>query len=224
MKTIVSLVLMVFADKVVLGADDVALARRRGVQVVEHKLYPKEGHIELGLLVGVIPNDAFMRYFPVGVRAGYHWRERWAAELQFSYLLAVDTELREFLQDNDADLESHARDQQQLRTDVTANFSPVYGKFALAGRVLHMDAYVLFGVGLLRTAVDPDRESLKATSLAPEGAGGLGIRVFLTRRWSLRAEFRQYMYPQPTPASGVDAGFGTPSELTLGLSALLGGP
>lgn len=205
------------------AADDLALARRRGIEVVAHKLYPKERRFEVGLLAGVIPNDAFFRYFPLGLRLSHHFGERIAAELQFSYLLSTDTELRSFLQENDADLDARSRDRQQLRVDASANWSPLYGKFAAGKRIFHLEGYLLAGGGIVRTFVDPDRESLKKSSIAPEGAFGLGLRVFLSKRISLRLEYRQYVYLRPTPASGVDAGLGTPSELTLGASALLGG-
>jgi hypothetical protein len=56
----------------------------REVKVVQPRQVTKKGALELDAVVGVIPNDAFVIYFPLGLRLGYHLAEEWAIDLGLS--------------------------------------------------------------------------------------------------------------------------------------------
>jgi outer membrane beta-barrel protein len=194
---------------------------RRGVSVVQQRKYPKLGALELTPYTGVIPNDAFVIHVPIGSRLTWHRSERFALELSASATLDVDTALREFLMEQDADVRAQVRDRQRARLDVGIVWSPIYGKLSwLNASVLHIDVYLSAGAG----AVYADAGDIGAgSSVRPELYGGLGLRLFLTKTLSLRFEYRQLAYLRADDPSGDSGGVATPSELSIGLGVLLGG-
>jgi outer membrane beta-barrel protein len=193
----------------------------RQTAVVQPRLFAKAGGVELVGLVGVIPNDPFVVYVPLGLRVAYHLTEQWALEASFAYNLQADTELRQYLEENDAQLRARIRDRQQLRAGASLVWSPIYGKLAVGGAVVHLDAHLLAGAGIVRTEEEPSVDLAAATR--PDFHLGLGLRVFLARRWLLRLELRQYAFLRPTDRAGGGGGVGFPSEISLAAGVLLGG-
>jgi outer membrane beta-barrel protein len=189
-------------------------------EVVQSRRVEKARAVELVALFGVIPNDAFLVYLPVGLRAAYHFTERWALELSFEYNLSVDTGLRDFLQSNDAELRARIRDRQQLRAAASAVWSPLYGKLAAGHAILHFDGYLHGGAGILRLAAEPDVG--QGASVRPDFHLGAGVRAFLGSRFVLRLELRQYLFARPG-AAGQSGGVGAASEVDLCAGVLLGG-
>jgi outer membrane beta-barrel protein len=193
----------------------------RQVEVVQPRQVEKVHAVELVALAGVIPNDAFLVYIPLGLRAAYHLTERWAIELSFEANIAVDTGLKDYLERSDAQLRAQLRDRQQLRTSLSTMWSPLYGKLALGARALPFDLYVLGGVGIVRTG-EEQAIGLDA-AVRPDFHLGLGVRAFLGRRWLLRLEVRQYLYLHPEDRTGRGGGVGFPTEIALCSGVLLGG-
>jgi outer membrane beta-barrel protein len=194
----------------------------RKTVAVQPKLHPKARALELVVHAGVIPNDAFLIYIPVGARVAYHLTERWALEASFGYYLQADTGLRDYLEENDAQLRARLRDRQQLSASAGLCWSPVYGKAALgAGTIVHFDGYLLAGGGIVRTEEEEAIELDAATR--PDFHLGLGLRVFFGSRWLVRLEYRQHLFLRPTDGSGGGGGVGFPSEISVGVGVLLGG-
>jgi outer membrane beta-barrel protein len=193
----------------------------RDVRVVQPRAVEKAGALELGALVGVIPNDAFLVYVPLGARVAYHLTERWSIEAGFEYNLQFDTGLRAHLEASDAQLRARLRDRQQLRASASLGWSPLFGKLAVAGAVLHFDGYLLGGAGLVRTEAEQALDLPAA--VRPDFHLGAGLRLFFSRRWLVRLEYRQYLYVRPEDRSGGGGGVGVASELALCGGVLLGG-
>jgi outer membrane beta-barrel protein len=191
---------------------------RPPTEVVQARKVAKARAVELVALLGVIPNDAFLVYLPVGARGAYHFTERWALELSFEYNPAVDTGLRQYLEANDAELRARIRDRQELRAAASAVWSPLYGKVAAGRGVVHFDAYLAAGAGILRLAAQP--EVAQPAAIRPDFHLGVGLRAFFGSRFVARFELRQYLYPRPEPAG---QGLGAASELALCAGVLLGG-
>ncbi len=187
-------------------------------EVVQARLVEKRRAFELVAFVGVIPNDAFLVYLPLGLRAAYHFSEQWAIELSFEANLSVETGLREYLEQHDAELRARLRDRQQLRSGASAVWSPVYGKLAVGRAVLHFDGYLLGGAGVLRTA--EAQEVAQPAAIRPDFHLGAGLRGLFGSRWVVRLELRQYLYVRAHEAGG---GLGAASEIALCAGALLGG-
>jgi outer membrane beta-barrel protein len=73
--------------------------------------------------------------------------------------------------------------------DLGVTFSPVYGKIALMSEgVIHFDGFVSGGIGATFDATPG--------LVHPALEVGAGTRVFLTHWLSVRAELRDYIYPQ----------------------------
>jgi outer membrane beta-barrel protein len=194
----------------------------RKAVAVQPRRHQKARALELVAHVGVIPNDAFLVYIPVGARVAYHLTESWALEASFGYNLQVDTGLRDYLEDNDAQLRARLRDRQQLSASAGLGWSPVYGKVALgAGTIVHFDGYLMAGGGIVRTEEEAAIELDAATR--PDFFSGLGLRVFFGSRWLTRLEYRQHIFLRPTDNTGGGGGVGFPSEISVGVGVLLGG-
>jgi outer membrane beta-barrel protein len=193
----------------------------REVRVVQPRRVEKAGALELSGSVGVIPNDAFLVYIPLGLRLAYHLTERWSLELGFEYNLQADTGLRDYLEENDAQLRARIRDRQQVRACLSAGWSPVYGKLAVGSSVVTFDGYLLGGAGLVSTEGD-EAIDLPA-AVRPDLHLGAGLRLFFGRRWLVRLELRQYLYLRPEDRSGKGGGVAPATEVALGGGVLLGG-
>ena len=84
-----------------------------------------------------------------------------------------------------------------------ANFTyvPFYGKFKVRKKIFQWDAYLIGGVGFMRTkpitvfgvATDPPRVFDWQTNVAFNV--GAGLRIFMTRYLTFFTEFRAYMWP-----------------------------
>lgn len=194
---------------------------QRHVGVVQKRRFPKSGGLELAFFTGIIPNDAFVLHLPAGARLTLHRSEHFAWEVSASATLDVDTALRDFLEEEDANLSAQVRDRQRARLDVGVVWSPIYGKFAWMNRkVLHVDVFFSAALGAVYTTA----EYLDgAEGIRPEAMLGLGTRVFLSRGLSLRLEVRQLGYLRADDPSGEAGGLATPTEISLGLGLLFGG-
>src|SRR5690606_25151440 len=97
------------------------------------QLFVTERRFELGIKGGVLPNDDFYLYFPVGVNIGYHFDKFWGVELSAEYVdLKTNSELTDFLVDNGAGIRPDVDlgDTQIFRIDAIGTFSPFYGKWS----------------------------------------------------------------------------------------------
>lgn len=189
----------------------------REVVVVQPRTVRKQGALEIAAAVGVIPNDPFVVYLPLGLRLAYHLTEAWALEAGFSYNIQFDSGLQDALTGD-----APVRDRQQLRSALSAVWSPLYGKMAAGrGHVVHFDAYLAAGVGIVRTEAEPTLEL--SAAVRPDFLLGVGLRVFLSRRWLMRVEYRQYLFLRPRTRAGEGGDAAFPAQLALCVGLLLGG-
>ena len=79
--------------------DPLYWAKLRGVYTLQKRQFQKQGRIAVSLYGGLIPNNIFERYFPVGLRVNYYILENLGVELAGSYNFAQDTGLSEQLQE-----------------------------------------------------------------------------------------------------------------------------
>jgi outer membrane beta-barrel protein len=138
----------------------------------------------------VTTNDPFFRSWFLSGRAAYHINDAFAIEVGGGYvppflvekLPPVDV-LREqaFLINADAKLLG--------LLDAGVTFSPLYGKVAvLSDQIIHFDAFVIAGGGAV---FDTNK-----TFVHPAMDVGAGVRVFILRWLVVRADLRDYVYPQ----------------------------
>jgi outer membrane beta-barrel protein len=188
-------------------------AKQRQVRVLQRRLYEKDGDFQLSLGAGVIPNDPFVTYYPIVLRAGYYVTESISLEASGSYIgtaLQADSDLGGFLRD-EGDYNVFLRDKQRWRGNVVALWSPIYGKFAFAGtKLAHFDWFFGAGFGVLG-ADSPSQDNLSAdeSKLKPEAIIATGWNIHLTQRWALRLDVRQFI------VSKEGGGVALPTELSL---------
>ena len=90
-----------------------------------------------------------------------------------------------------------------------ANFTyvPFYGKFKVRKKIFQWDAYLIGGVGLMRTqpipVFDPEVRSFDWQTNVAFNVGA-GLRIFLTRYLTFFTEFRAYMWPDKFENVRVD--------------------
>ncbi len=190
----------------------------REVESLQKRIYRKESRWEFELFSGVIPNDEFYAYYPLGGRVDYFFAEDFGAELWGSYLIRVSSDLRDFLESNFN--QSLIVDiPQSLQWLAGANFlwSPIHGKIGFfTEKLAHFDMHLAFGVGAIGTTVRDLNAEKGKVDIA--GNVGAGLRFFLSDSLALRFDYRQYFYP----AEG--GGLSHPAELTLGVSYFTAAP
>ena len=155
--------------------------------------------VEVAPSAAFVMNDPYVSHPAIGIAANY-W---------FSNVLAVGVNFLwyQFLDAQESDLNFFLRRSTRLAVPITEwqmglhlNFTyvPFYGKFTMFRKfIFQYDAYILGGVGLMRTRPVPvidqavrdfDYDWRVAFNV------GLGIRIFLTRYLAIFTEFRNYMY------------------------------
>lgn len=184
----------------------------REVAVLQKRLYRKEDRHEFSLYTGVIPNDDFYSYYPIGARWDFYFAEDFGTEVWGSYLIRTASGLESFLEANFNN--SLLVDvPQSLQWLAGANFlwSPIHGKIGFfTDKLAHFDVHLAFGVGAIGTTVrEPGGEKGKVDI---SGNIGLGMRFYLSEDISVRFDYRQFFYP----AEG--GGLSHPAELTLAFS------
>ena len=136
-------------------------------------------------------------------------------------------------------------DADQLRGGALAmaRIAPIYGKLNLVGEMaVHFQAFLLAGAGAAAfkhesvnlcaspgTGACAAGDFQTATSVKPVAETGLGMRFYLGQHWSVRTEFRAFLYPasylrgadMTQPGTGTSARYlGLITTLGLGASAL----
>ncbi len=189
---------------------------RRKVEVVQKRLFEKDGAFELQAYSGVIPNDDFIIYVPVGARVTYNFSEAFAVQGSFALALDYPTELTTFLENEVGLKEADIQEVINMYYNVNLLWAPVYGKLSLLGlKLTHFDTYVGLGFGAFHTrTVDPE-DPQENTEIKPSGNTVVGFRWFLTDWFNVQTDYRHYFFPK------FQGGVSTPIELSLGLAFLL---
>lgn len=160
------------------------------IKAVSRKVFLKANRFELFPSLGVTTNDPFYRTWSIDGRAAWHINDALAVELGGAYvppffiekLPTVDL-LREQAQLINADAKLLGR------ADLGITFSPIYGKVAiLSDAIIHFDTFAIAGAGAV---FDSNQEFVH-----PAMDIGAGLRVFLLRWLVVRADLRDYVYPQ----------------------------
>lgn len=169
-------------------AEGTGLTLQDRIRAVSRKVFLKQGRFELTPFAGISTNDAFFRRWTLGTRASYHLHDSFSIDVGGAWnvfsetLPAVRIVGREY---------SAVPDEAALfgYADAGVTFAPVYGKVALMSEwIIHFDGFVSGGLGATFTS----NEDL----WHPAMQVGVGTRIFLLRWLVLRADLRDYIYPQ----------------------------
>ncbi len=160
------------------------------IKAVSRKTFLKTGRFELEPSMQVTVNDAFFRSFVAAGRVSWHINEAFALEVGAGYIppfFVQKLEPVELLRNQLALI--NADNAVFALADDGLTFSPVYGKVAVLGDgIIHFDSFVSAGLGAtFDNGVDLVHPTMNI---------GVGGRIFLTRWLVVRADLRDYIYPQ----------------------------
>ncbi|MDX9721543.1 MAG: outer membrane beta-barrel domain-containing protein [Myxococcota bacterium] len=211
---------------------------KRVIRTLQKRLFAKFARLEFTGFLGIVPNDPFVFYMPIGLRVDYHFNEAFALEFASSFLgcftgdvsgdqergieqgcLRIASDLK-----NELISEKGERtrintitllDQQVARFGLAAMWSPFFGKVAVMNdSLVHFDVNLVGGAGLVvLESINPDTLRDVAFDFSFEGVLGAGFKFYFGERYGIRADFRQYIY-QKQRGSGT----ASPSEISLGFS------
>ena len=196
--------------------DPLFWAQMREVYTMQQRPFMKDGRFAATLYGGVIPNNIFEQYFPVGLRLNYYFMENIGLELSGSYAFSTDASINDMLVDPsgiDADDPPLIGDSQVSHTTLGVTWSPVYGKFAfMEDRLFYFDMYAFAGAGLAVVQTQTSFGDDPSTTAKPEGVVGAGMALYTGENLGFRADFRQFIFQKVDPPGGV----ANPSEISLG--------
>lgn len=192
---------------------DAFWAEQRRVRVLQRRLYQTDGDFQLTLAIGVVPNDPFLKYYPIGGRFAYHISESIAVELSGAYNIQSNTDLADFL-DKEGDVSTFLRDVQNWRANAAVLWAPIYGKFSFLGtKLAHFDWFFGAGVGVVGVENPAEGNFTQFDAeIKPEVVLATGWNLHLHQRWALRIDYRQFIFQK------ADGGVALPSEISLGAS------
>lgn len=219
------------------------------IHVLEKRPFTEAGRWEVSFFGTTQVNPKFTVHDGFSAEIAYHIRENLAAQLGATYFpIAWQSTLSEELLTK-ADEAAETAEAFLLQGAVLAGLElmPVYGKLNIFdGKILRLGVYFNAGLGAaktrlqLRPSTDTTGRTYGDTGFRPIASLGLGMRVFVSERFTVRLELRDLAYsgyvsringcnktdaqeieaaniqgrPPSGLSSGCDAGaFGTPGAL-----------
>jgi outer membrane beta-barrel protein len=188
------------------SADTVEMGSPQEVQrvhVVEQRPFAEATRWELTLFGLGQVNPHFTVHAGLAAEVSYHLRENLAALISVSYnAIAHQSALTEELAAKVGE-QPLAANALLLEGDALAGLElmPIYGKISLFDRkVVRLGLYVNAGLGVAKTRLQlrasdaVGGRSFGDVGFRPEGALGLGLRVFAGDRFTVRLELRDRVY------------------------------
>lgn len=201
---------------------DKVWGQERDIQVIEKRAFEKDGRHEFSLLVGIIPNDPFFNYYPVGLRYDYYFLESLALEVAGAYAFHPESNLRSFITSTfKARGLQGVRLPQRIEWYAGANvyWAPIYGKLAIfTSKVSSFDLGFILGATAIGSHVEEGGVFKRKSSPDVAGVAGLGFHFYLTDLLALRADYRHYVF------KAYDGGARFLAEITLGFAVFTAAP
>ncbi|MBM4370505.1 MAG: outer membrane beta-barrel domain-containing protein [Deltaproteobacteria bacterium] len=191
---------------------------QRKVKVIQKRLFQKQGRFSLTPYFGVIPNDEFFNYVPLGLRAAYYFSEDLAVELFGSYIFNTKSDLEEFL-NKEFFIKTTTPQVLQWNAGLEGLWSPIHGKVGLFSKKLwHFDLHLAFGAGAIGTIVRTRKEGGAEKARVDVGGNiGLGAQMYVVSWGAVRVEYRHFFYAATKEVGGVSF----PAEITFGFNFYL---
>ena len=200
--------------------DDAFWADQRQVRVLQRRLFEKDGRLAFSISGGLILNDPFMQYYPVGARLSFYVQENFGIELSGNYIgedLRHDTGVSDLL-DERYGAEVDVLDQHLWRANLVGLWTPIYGKFTfLRHNIVQFDWNLGAGVGIVNTqAISVDRLTTESV-MKPEVLLGTGWTFWLSDHFIARLDFRYMIFEKSKTAGGGGGGTSMPTDISIGL-------
>jgi outer membrane beta-barrel protein len=188
----------------------------REVQTVQRRPFQKVNRFALSAYGGVVPNNIFEKYVPVGLRLNYFILENIGLELAGSYAITSETSAEAVLSETTGAAANQVLvgDRQVGQVNFGIVWSPFYGKTTIGSLDIgYFDFYLVGGAGIIMTKVE-NRQSPDGgqTQAKPQGVVGAGLAYYFLDNAAVRLDYRQFIFQHVQPLGGV----ATPSEISLG--------
>jgi outer membrane beta-barrel protein len=169
------------------GGGDTGLKLQDRIRAVSRRTFIKDGRFELLPFAGVSTSDAFRRHWTLGARGSYHLNDALSIDVGGAGVVFPEDLFPVTFLDGAPPVPKGENLLGYVDGGVT--FAPLYGKLSLMSEwVIHFDAFLSGGLGATFSS--------DAGIFHPAMEVGVGARVFLTRWMVVRADLRNYTYPQ----------------------------
>ena len=194
---------------------------------LERRNNPREMRHEFTVYSGIVPNERFHVFYPVGARYNLFFTNDIGMELWGAYAIETPSEIYDFyLNDENMDetllgAASELPPELLFMTGASFIWSPIHGKFAGFGaKWTHFDLFFAAGFTLLGTTQIDSQASVetignnvtRTMTANPGGHVGIGVRLQFLDWFAARLEYRQHFYAAILDATTA------PAEFSLGFS------
>lgn len=178
--------------------------RKRPIKVLQRKQFLKVGRMEPGIHLGFVTNDPFINRYLIGASFTYHFTEIFGAEVTATFS-------PDFGKGDWKPITNQLVNENKVSPDISKiiwaaggnfQFSPLYGKLALAKKTINFDVFGVFGMGVVGTfddlealqcESDPQCVDTEKQIHATSNIGG-GFRVVFSKNFAIRIEGRSLIY------------------------------
>lgn len=184
------------------------------VKAVQGKVYLKKHRFELEPMVMVSINDPYYTKFAEAVRGAYYFADTLAVAGRFAHYSVFPTDDAHTAKSALQSRIFYSVPEWSAMADL--EWSPIYGKATMFNSILHFDAYLLGGVGVVRTETSalPDR------GLNPAADLGFGIRFMVKDYFSVNGSVLNTTFVDQ-PAGTTQGTTQNVMTLNLGVSVFL---
>jgi outer membrane beta-barrel protein len=155
-----------------LGERDIIQEDR--VKSVQRKVYLKKHRFELAPSVSTSINDPYYSKYAVNVRGAYYFADTFALAARFSSFQWIGVVPNDDVRTAKRNFQSRIfYSVPQWSAIADLEWSPLYGKVAMFNSILHFDAYLVGGAGVMQT----ETSALPGRGLNPAVDLGIGMRV-----------------------------------------------
>lgn len=188
------------------------------IYAVQRMYVLRNGRFELAPSLAFTVNDPYVSHPALSVGLNYWVTNVLAVGASFLWYQGIESE---------SDLNFSVRRSTRLAVPITEyqlgahlNFTyvPIYGKFTMFNEaIFQWDSYLVGGVGMMRTrpvaVIDPAIRSFDFDWRVAFNAG-IGIRVFVTKYFTIFGELRDYIYLEKLENLQVELGQARREETT----------
>lgn len=210
---------------------DKVWGNERELKIIEKKQFQTDRRHEIGVYLGVIPNDPFFVYMPVGIRYDYHFMEGLSFEVAGAYIPSFENTLRsdlEVFSGGNID-RVEVPERVQWYGGVNILWTPFHGKFSVMNKkITSFDAGFLVGLGMMGSQVYNGTAKKWETRWSYDGAipfnlmANLGafLKFYATDYLAVGIDYRHYIFPgYPGKGNGEwSDGVRSLAEITIGVT------
>ena len=168
------------------------------IYAVQRMYVLRGGRFELAPSIGDTFNDQYVTHPSLGAGLNYWITNVLAVGVNFLWYQGIESESKLNFSIRRSARLAVPITEYQLGAHLNFTYVPIYGKFEMFNdAIFQWDAYILGGVGMLRTrpvaVIDPAVRTFDFDWRVAFNAG-IGLRVFITKWLTIFGELRDYMY------------------------------